>query len=491
MVAETVDVAKSLNPSPIDEFCQGFASQTVDIHAVLRHKPHEFAQFARRTRGIRAVQSLRTAFGRRDFGRRPADRANGWNLKVPNLLCHFDDFRNDLIGLDDRNLGPRAADAEPLAFGDVAERRALDERTFQLDGAEDRHRGDRSDRAGPLNRLEGRLRRLVLPLERKARARRVVSGHRSRLRIGRVVVADDESVNRERIVLRRHLHGPAVDGRLNRLRRRHVETLAFDRPEAVGVKVVHPRTPGDKRLLRMDKRERNPLKLARLELLDVLERERAAGEIARIGVVFLRFGAEFLEIGIGYHGFAAYDEMPLVFHRLRDAADAVGKVCDVRTDVSVAARHDLREASVVVGDDEREAVQFPLGNPLRLRKGQGGEFMRLLLARHVVRTDFVRRRLGQHDARLLLERLHLVEQRVPFVVGHQLATAVVIGVRRFVQLRDPRAHLFKFLVHILRFRLSRCAGLEKYIKKCPPCQGGSSRIQRGPKGTVPCSSNTL
>ena len=127
---------------------------------------------------------------------------------------------------------------------------------------------------------------------------------------------------------------------------------------------------------------------------------------------------------------------------------------DVGADVSVAARDDLRQLAVIVGDDERESVELP-GNPdrtplrplrdfahlLRLRERKCRVLVGFLLADCCIGGDAVRGAVGQHHARLGLECFHLVEEGVPLEVSHQFGAAVVVGVRRLVQPRHRRAHL--------------------------------------------------
>ena len=232
----------------------------------------------------------------------------------------------------------------------------------------------------------------------------MVPRHGAGLGISRIVVADDKAVHGEGARPARHLFRPAVDHRLDGRLRGVVDPFARDGRKADPVQLVHPRPPGDGCGIGMDECERNPLEIPPPQFRDVLERKRAAREVARIRIVLLRRGAERREVRIGNHRLAAHDEVPRRRHGLRNAVNAGGEVRDVRADMTVTARDDLRQATAVVGDDEREAVELPadpnraplrplrdLGDLLRLRERERGELVGLLLPLHGVRADAVRR----------------------------------------------------------------------------------------------------
>ena len=196
----------------------------------------------------------------------------------------------------------------------------------------------------------------------------------------------------------------------------------------------------------MHQRERQPAQAARPDLLHILQRQRARGQIAGVGIVRPGFEREALKIGIGDQRLAADDHMALVLDRLADALDGRGQVRNVRADMPVTACDDLRETAVVIGHDQRQPVQLP-GDPNRLPLGpadqllgffrlgqrERGKFMRLLLPGRRIGRDPVGRAVIEYKAALCLEFFQLVKQRVPLVVGHQLAPAVIVGVRGRVQ----------------------------------------------------------
>ena len=128
--------------------------------------------------------------------------------------------------------------------------------------------------------------------------------------------------------------------------------------------------------------------------------------------------------------------------------------------VSVAARDHLRQAAVVVGHHQRQSVEFPrepngapfgpfrqFGRAFRLGQREGRKFVFLLLPRDVVFRDLCRRRAFERDARLAFHFLEFVEESVPFVVGHEFALSVVVGLRSLVQLVNPLTHESGIVVH--------------------------------------------
>ena len=203
----------------------------------------------------------------------------------------------------------------------------------------------------------------------------------------------------------------------------------------------------------MDEGERYPVDVALGHLLRVFQRERTRGEVARIGVFLIALEVKPLEVLVADDGLAADDDVALGLDLLRYAVDGFGQMGDVGADVAVAAGDDLRQPSVVVGYDERQSVELPRepDRPavgpfdkvlllLGLGQREGGKLVGFLLTGGGVGRYLMRRRVGQHHARLLFETAQLVEHRVPLVVGHQFATTVIIGVGSPVELVNELPH---------------------------------------------------
>ena len=90
----------------------------------------------------------------------------------------------------------------------------------------------------------------------------MVAGHGAGLRVGDVVVADDEAVHGEGAGAARDLLRPARDDVLEARRGRGVHALARDGREARAVERVQPRPPGGGRVVGVDEREGDPLEVA-------------------------------------------------------------------------------------------------------------------------------------------------------------------------------------------------------------------------------------
>ncbi len=92
----------------------------------------------------------------------------------------------------------------------------------------------------------------------------------------------------------------------------------------------------------MHKREGNPLDVAAAHLVDVLQSERARGEVSGVGIRLVVLHVEDFEVLIGNDGFAAYHHVPFVRDFWENARDGGGEVRDVGARVSISARDHLR-----------------------------------------------------------------------------------------------------------------------------------------------------
>ena len=77
--------------------------------------------------------------------------------------------------------------------------------------------------------------------------------------------------------------------------------------------------------------------------------------------------------------------------------------------------------------------------------------MFLFLADDGLFRHLVGRTVGQHGARLFLQKAQLVEGRVPFVVGHAFAFATIIIGGSLVQQVDEILHFLDFLFHSFEY----------------------------------------
>ena len=140
------------------------------------------------------------------------------------------------------------------------------------------------------------------------------------------------------------------------------------------------------------------------DVLGILDTQRTTGQVARVGIVLTTFYQVALEIFVGNDGLAADNGMAAVGNGCRNALDSRCQMGDIGTDVSIATGDNLRQFATVVGDDERQSVQFP-GNPdgallgplhqfrhlFCLGQREGCKLMFLLLSGHIVFTDLLSR----------------------------------------------------------------------------------------------------
>ena len=241
------------------------------------------------------------------------------------------------------------------------------------------------------------LRTLVLPLEGVAGAGGVVARDRTCRGVGRVVIDDYQAVYREGALSAGDLVGPAIDAVVYVVEGGCGYQLALHGGEPQAVQQRHAVAPRVDCLVGIDQRKGYPLDVAAAYLVDVFQRERARSQVAGVGILFVALHIEYLKVLVGYHRLATYHEVALVVYVLGDAADGWRQMGDVGAGMTVAARHDLAEQSLVVGHHEGEAVEFPrhpdgallgplhqVGRTLGLGERQGGKLMVFFLAGDVV-----------------------------------------------------------------------------------------------------------
>ena len=94
-------------------------------------------------------------------------------------------------------------------------------------------------------------------------------------------------------------------------------------------------------------------------LLDVFQRERSRGQVAWVGIVLAALHEESVEVVVGDDCLATNDGMSLSRNCGRNAADGRGQMRDIGADMSVATGDHLCQFAVVVGDHQRQTIQFP------------------------------------------------------------------------------------------------------------------------------------
>ena len=189
------------------------------------------------------MESLRAALTLAHYGWRMANRTFVGNDKTPHNLCNIDYLRDNLIGLDDLQSGSLVANAQTLAFAYIAERGALHGGSFKFYRFENSYRRDGAGCARPFDVVEFCLCMFILPFEGKSCPRSVVACNRTGSCISRIIVANHQSVYRERILLACHLLRKLVYFQLDIFCGRVVNTLTFYRIHSQVFQHLHAFAP--------------------------------------------------------------------------------------------------------------------------------------------------------------------------------------------------------------------------------------------------------
>ena len=385
-------------------------------------------------------------------------------------MAYMNDLRNDLVCLDNRKNGTFASDAKPLALADIAETGSADRCPFELYRIKYCHRRDRRSSTRPFHILQLCFRRLILPFEGISSPGRMMSGHGTGACINRVIIRDDQPVYRIRIGAIRDFLGPCMDAGIDRLEIRMINPLMIHGMESESLEECHAFSPGNNLMLGKDQRERNPADASALYFFDIFQRQRTAGQISWICIVLIALHAELLEVRIADHRLAADDQMPFFRDFRQNAMNRGRKMRDIRSDMTIAASHNLRQLPVIIGHDQGQAIQLP-GQPdrsalcpfheifrfLGLGKGQRREFMRFFLPGNRVCTDPVRRGIREDFSGFLLQLLQLIEHGVPFIVRHLFSLAVVICICRRIQLINQLTHAQSLVFCFAHFSPLSCS----------------------------------
>ncbi len=233
---------------------------------------------------------------------------------------------------------------------------------------------------------------LVLPFKGKAGSCGMMPGDGSCLRIGPVIVCDDQSVYRVRVLPVCDFVGPPSDGFIHILAGRGLDIFPVYCLHPIFLNLIHPVTPVRQLLFRIDESERNPLQMPLLHFQWILEGQGAGSQVTGVGVVFITLQKESFEIVVGDDTFPSDHGVAFIGNVLGDAPDRLCKMGDIRSDMPVSTCNHFREVSPVKGDYERQPVEFP-GEPygfaagpldqifgfLRLRQREGRKFMSFFL----------------------------------------------------------------------------------------------------------------
>ena len=186
-----------------------------------------------------------------------------------------------------------------------------------------------------------------------------MAGDGTCLGVGGVVVGDDQSVHRVRILAAGHLLRPSVDAGLQV----GVVWLGYLFPlhglEAQLLQVAHALSPGVDVFVGVYQGEGYPVYMSPPYLFNIFQSQGARGQVAGIGVVASALQQEALEVLIGDDGLSAYHHVAFRCYPWQDALYGGSQVGDVGAYVSVTACHHLGQFPVVIGHHQRQAVQLP------------------------------------------------------------------------------------------------------------------------------------
>ena len=135
MAAKFVDVGIFRYPPKVDELGERLFRDAIDIHTFLADEACKLAQLLGRTVGIGAVERLgATDFADGNLGRCMTDRTVVRNGERASASSDGNDFGDNLVGLDNAELGARTANAQTLALTDVTQGGTTYGGTLQLYG---------------------------------------------------------------------------------------------------------------------------------------------------------------------------------------------------------------------------------------------------------------------------------------------------------------------------------------------------------------------
>ncbi len=169
-------------------------------------------------------------------------------------------------------------------------------------------------------------------------------------------------------------------------------------------------------------------------------------EISRQGRFLFQLFVDLLKIGIADDGLSPNDQFSLKRNRNRNILEDSRVLRNDFADFSVAARDCLEQLPFFIGQDNRQAIElegeqpFLISQPVAqflsgfgLVEGKHRFLMpalRQLIDRSI--ADMNRRRIGQRNTGLLLERYKLVIELVVLEIGHDFLVLRVIRFGRLI-----------------------------------------------------------
>ena len=186
--------------------------------------------------------------------------------------------------------------------------------------------------------------------------------------------------------------------------------------------------------------------------------DRTAAEVSRILVRAICI--DLLKITVADDGFTPYDHLSFFRDRNRDIGKGPRIGGDDFSNNAVASCHCLRQAAVLVGQNNGQPVKFPGQQSILVAQPafQLADFLCLVQRKHRrwmwffrqtaydLITNIYRRTLCHDDAGFLLKGNELIIKGIVLLIGHDLRVLLIVGLRSFIQF------IYKFfnsLLHLI------------------------------------------
>ena len=348
--------------SLVDKFQHRLNGKSINIHAPFADKTGEFLYIFCRTVRIGTMQCLGAAvLADADFCRRMAYRAFFWNLNLSDGILDRNTLWNDFVRLNDFQ-STFFSNSQTFYLAEVAKRCARNRGSFDLHRLKYCYRRNGRYRARPLDIIQLRLHRFILPFKSKARSRRMMSGHTAGCRIVRIIIADDQSVYR-------HIHLSAfyfLRPPLNRLRKSAgIRCFPVHNIKSLFFQKLHTRSPGTHLFIQMYQCKCMKLNMTVLYFFWIIQIQCSGCKVSWIGIFFVIILDHIINQGkirIRDCSLSANDQMSLIFYLLRKSADCAFQKGDVSSNRTISTGQNLCKFSPVIGQHKCQAIQLP-GKP--------------------------------------------------------------------------------------------------------------------------------
>ena len=310
-----------------------------------------------------------------------------------------------------------------------------------------------------------RLLRLKLERNRPAREAVRVAHH---LAGGKVADLDEHAVNQE--VETAAFLLDMVDAVLNFVDAPALPQIWADLKAVCAQEIKHPLLRGVRRIVNRANLIEKRIEMAGGGHGGVKVAERSGGGVSGIFQRFFRRLVVGIQCGQAHDAFALHLQQSPIRYRQRHGADGLCLRQNRLASDAVAACRRLNQPALVVGQVQRQAVEFILNavlqvvlpaellgaaNPILHRADglclihapQAVDVRMRRKRRHHFAADPVRRGIRQDDARLLFQRRQFVIELVPIHVGHNRLAAEIVRLRRLIERVRKLTHPRRLVCH--------------------------------------------